>query len=74
MPETMGHLKKMVNEYNFFPLAVRADSIGYYIIFESSDQANKIATACFNRFKSTRFRGQKMNMKLYKTGEGLPDL
>ena len=58
------HIKDMLEQEKFFPLAVRADRTGYFIVFESSYVGDKLAKECVKTFKDWSFRKVKMHMQL----------
>jgi hypothetical protein len=58
------HLKVMVEQKMFFPKAVKADRTGYFIVFESNHNADKLARECVETFKDWSFRRIKMHIKL----------
>jgi hypothetical protein len=60
--KNIEYFRKMFGQFNFFP-TIRADATGYFAIFDDIDGIGK-AEACFDRFKSWKFRKAKMNMKV----------
>ena len=53
-------MRKMVETFDFYPEAVRADETGYFFIFEASDKGEEMAEKCGEHFKKWKFRKQHM--------------
>lgn len=58
--ENLKLMRKMVEAFNFYPEALRADKTGYFLIFEASDKGERMAEECGIHFKKWKFRKQHM--------------
>lgn len=64
-------MREMVEHFEFYPEAVRADKTGYFLIFESSEKGEEMGVACVKHFKKWKFRGQHMYMSFSGRGSAL---
>lgn len=71
MPTTIAHMKKRLKNYRWED--IRADRLGYYIVFRDSSFGRTEAEKCQSSADGTAFFTYNLNMKLHLFGaEGKP--